>query len=382
MARLISKDLVQGKIDYFSNELCRDFGKVSSRFIAEVLSGISIAGSVRLSEIGRSLQEDVPLIATIKRLSRNLTKEDFYDSLGKKILELGSNQIDRDSLLVIDQFRLRKKYAEKMEYLDQAPDNDGRTSDRAYWLCDVIGWNLEPKTFTPLAQTFWSQNAPDFKGKIDQIRSLVQRVRDATEGRGIIMWNRGVHRRLLVEWTRDESCRYLLSRPGDCRLLYNGKERTCLELYDICKTPYGDTVFNENEGRESACFVEYGFLPVRLPECPDRPLWLVAVKGFRQLSGVSKEIMILTTEPMRRNRKVLWWAVEAYLTSWWIQDTNRFIKEGYEIEDVRVLTYERLKNMAALVLAASYCSAASLGVNIRQNPTRFQRLKSTSSTPS
>jgi len=38
------------------------------------------------------------------------------------------------------------------------------------------------------------------------------------------------------------------------------------------------------------------------------------------------------------NRKALWWAVEAYLTRWRVEDTIRFIKQSYHLEDVRVLT--------------------------------------------
>ena len=74
---------------------------------------------------------------------------------------------------------------------------------------------------------------------------------------------------------------------------------------------YAAKIIKEKEGEEKTYFIEFGFLPVRLPECPQRPLWLVVVKGFGK-----KPLMILTTEPMRRNRKVLWWAVEAYLTRW------------------------------------------------------------------
>ena len=77
--------------------------------------------------------------------------------------------------------------------------------------------------------------------------------------------------------------------------------------------------------------------------------------------------MILTTEPMRRNRKVLWWVVEAYLTRWRVEDTIRFIKQSYDFEDVRVLTYQRLKNMAVMVLAASYFAAVWLGTRTKLN---------------
>jgi len=53
--------------------------------------------------------------------------------------------------------------------------------------------------------------------------------------------------------------------------------------------------------------------------------------------------------------------VQAYLTRWRVEDTIRFIKQGYNLEDIRVLTYERLKNMAALVLAAAFLTAVRIG---------------------
>ncbi len=60
------------QIHKFSGELCTSTGKVSSRFIEEVIFGLSAGGSVRLTEIARSLEETIPLHATHKRLSRNL----------------------------------------------------------------------------------------------------------------------------------------------------------------------------------------------------------------------------------------------------------------------------------------------------------------------
>jgi hypothetical protein len=85
-------------------------------------------------------------------------------------------------------------------------------------------------------------------------------------------------------------------------------------------------------------------------------LWLVVVKGFGQ-----KPLMLLTTQTMRRNRQVIWWVVSAYLTRWRVEDTIRFIKQSYNLEDIRVMNYQRLKNMAALVLASAYFVAAHIG---------------------
>ena len=70
--------------------------------------------------------------------------------------------------------------------------------------------------------------------------------------------------------------------------------------------------------------------------------------------------MLLTTEPMRRCRKTLWWIVQAYMTRCKIEETIRFIKQSYDLEDVRVLTYQRLQAIAALVLAASFLYSSDL----------------------
>jgi hypothetical protein len=360
MIHQIGRKLRQ-QIHYFSGELCKGMGVVASRFVEEAVFGLSASGSVRLTEIGRALEEKIPLHATHKRLSRNLADESLEHKTGHSVLELGSKHINEDTLLIVDPSDIQKKYAKKMQYLAEVRDGSEDTIGNGYWLCEVVGCEVGSNQIIPLAQQLWSQNAPDFKSDNDEILRLVERVRQSTGGRGIIVYDRGSdRRRLLVPWTQDDTCRYLVRQRGDRHLLYKRKAISGLELASLCKTPYSAKIIKEKEGEEKTYFIEFGFMPVRLPECPKRPLWLVVVKGFGKTP-----LMILTTEPMRRNRKVLWWAVEAYLTRWRVEDTIRFIKQSYDFEDIRVLTYNRLKNMATLVLAASYFAAVWLGTTTK-----------------
>jgi hypothetical protein len=53
--------------------------------------------------------------------------------------------------------------------------------------------------------------------------------------------------------------------------------------------------------------------------------------------------------------------VEAYLTRWRIEETLRFSKQSYRLEDVRVLGYQSLRNLMALALAAMYFTMVELG---------------------
>ncbi len=54
-----------------------------------------------------------------------------------------------------------------------------------------------------------------------------------------------------------------------------------------------------------------------------------------------------------------------YLTRWKIEETFRFIKQSYNLEDIRVMKYQRLKNLVVLVTAAAYFAATFLGQKMK-----------------
>jgi len=100
----------------------------------------------------------------------------------------------------------------------------------------------------------------------------------------------------------------------------------------------------------------YGFRKVKLPGIGEQ-LYLLVVNGFG-----AEPLMILTNRELHKSRKCLWWHVMAYISRWRIEETIRFIKQSYSLEDIRLLTYQRLRNMMALVNAAIFFAAAHLGL--------------------
>ena len=60
-------------------------------------------------------------------------------------------------------------------------------------------------------------------------------------------------------------------------------------------------------------------------------------------------------EPLRpRSHRILWNSLRSYIKRRSIEETNRYPKQSYDFENIRVLTYIRLKNLAALFLCALY----------------------------
>lgn len=353
---------LRAQIHRFSGKLCTGLGKVVQRFVEEMLYGIQARGSVRLSEVARSLEEEISLKKVIERLSRNLSRRRLAEHLGEAVLREGAGRIREDTLLIVDPTDITKKYARKMEYLAQVRDGSDKVLGMGYCVTTVVGAEVGSSEITPLVHKLYSQKAEDFISENQEITEALTRVGRATDGRGIFVFDRGGDRgKLYTELLGgDDKYRFIVRQRGDRHLLYRGKRCETLTLAQQCKTPYAETVIKEEDGKEKPYFLHFGFRPVRLPRHPERKLWLVVINGFGQ-----KPLMLLTTEPMRRCRKTLWWLVAAYMTRWKIEETVRFIKQSYDLEDVRVLTYRRLKSIAALVLAASFFAAVYLGARAK-----------------
>jgi len=147
-----------------------------------------------------------------------------------------------------------------------------------------------------------------------------------------------------------------LSKSG---LIYRGKKIAALNLAEQCSLPYSEVIVRETKNKEKVYHISFGFCKVYLPDI-SKPLYLVVVHGFGE-----KPMMLLTNLQMRKNRNVLWHIVESYITRWRIEDTIRFIKQSYELEDIRVLSYCRLQNMMALVLAVAYFASVYVGRKLK-----------------
>jgi len=348
------------QINKFSGELSRGLSKPRRRFVEEMIYGIQTRGSVRLTEVARALDEPISLKKTHERLSNNLSDPRILDVVSEQVLSHGASRIKDDSLLIVDPSDLCKKYAKKMEHLAEIRDGSEDKIGKGYWLCEVIGAEVEESEITPLAQSLWSQKAPGHFSENEEILKLVRRVYEATDRRGIFVIDRGGDRRELYKELVPGGYRFLIRQRGDRHLLYRGTPIETRKLAEFCKLPYAEHIVKKEGEQEKVYTLEFGFLPVRLPEFPDVPLWLVVVKGFGQ-----EPMLLLTTEKMRKSREVLWWAVEAYLTRWRVEETIRFIKQSYELEDIRVLGYDSIRNLAMLVFACFYFAAVWLGRNAK-----------------
>ncbi|PYT38067.1 MAG: hypothetical protein DMG45_24975, partial [Acidobacteria bacterium] len=82
----------------FTCELPAGLSKPLRNFVGEMLFGIQASQGVKLS----SLQEELPLLKTEDRLSRNLQAEELETHLRQGLLRLGRRRVDTNTVLCLD----------------------------------------------------------------------------------------------------------------------------------------------------------------------------------------------------------------------------------------------------------------------------------------
>jgi len=337
---------LRAKITQFSGELSAGLGKVTQRFVTEMMYGILASGSVMLTEIGRQLEEKVSIKKIEERLSRNLNHSRLDHVLQRNILMKGAEQITTDSLLIIDPSDITKKYAQKMEHLASVRDGSEKVVGKGYWTINVVGTTLESQQVTPLYHRLYSQDAPDFVSENDELLLAIKTVSDAVQKQGLWIMDRGGDRSKLFKPLLSMGVRFFIRLRGDRYLRFNRENVLASDIAEQCPCPFTETIVKEEEGKEKAYSIRFGFRRVKLPDRKTQ-LYLLVVKGLS-----STPLMVLTTEPLRRSRKVLWRYVRAYFKRWSIEETIRFVKQCYDLENVRVLTYRRLQKPDG---TCSYC---------------------------
>lgn len=355
--RVASK--LRARIGRFSGELSKGLCLPAQRFVSEMVYGIQAAQSVMLTEVARTLEEPISLHKTHDRLSRNLQRKELEKTVQHNVLQMASGHIGQDTLLVLDPSDVSKKYAQKMEHLAWVRDGSAHDLALGYWTLHVIGAEVGSSRITPLFQRLYSAQAPDFVSENEEILGAVDTVRAHLGGKGVWVIDRGGDRINLFGPLLERKARFLIRLLGNRHLVYNGKTMLAREVAQTCRCDHRKTIARIQGKQERVYELRFGFRRVCLPG-RNEPLYLLVVHGFGE-----EPLMLLTTEPLRSSFKSLWYWVRAYIKRWSVEDTIRYVKTCYDLENVRVLNYQGLQNLMPLVLAAMFFAACVLDHDTR-----------------
>lgn len=109
----------------FSKNIAKGVNKPTTKFVMDMQYGLAKSGSCLISEMARSLNEDIKLGNTIERICDNLAnlyqdeKEIIWNNY---INEVRKNILEEENIVLFDDSDINKEYSQKLEDLDRVVD--------------------------------------------------------------------------------------------------------------------------------------------------------------------------------------------------------------------------------------------------------------------
>jgi hypothetical protein len=213
-------------------------------------------------------------------------------------------------------------------------------------------------------------DAPDFVSENDEILRCVDMISKYIGHLGIWVMDRGGDRSRLIEPLLNRKKRFLIRLVGDRHLIFAGRATLARDLADGCPCRYAQTIVKKDGSQDRVYHLDFGFRKVLFPG-HDEQLYLLVVKGLGK-----DPLMVLTNVVLTRSHKLLFKMIRRYFRRWAVEDTIRFWKQSYDVENIRVLGYTSLQNMMSLVSAVSYFAAIVLDIGSKLQLTAAYVLKS------
>ena len=126
----------------FAKNISTSVNKSTSKFVMDMEYGLAKSGSCLISQIARSLDEDIKLSYTIERLCDNLNNlyEDEKEVIWNNYLNEVKKNIDLDNAVVLfDDSDINKEYSKKLEDLDRVIDASSKDKKivNGYHVCET-----------------------------------------------------------------------------------------------------------------------------------------------------------------------------------------------------------------------------------------------------
>ena len=334
-----------------------------------MIVGIHRTQSLHLTDIARSLGEDIALHATHKRLSRNLARKDLTGFISNALLQRAARDVTQDMMLVVNQYSLSKRFATRMEYIRGA---DRSSLDDGYHVCDISGVDpSSPDVYIPLLSRLWSRHAPDYHSDTSEILSAVNQVYSATAGRGVFYCQEtSIPDHIILALIHQPNLRTMLrvdhreTAFNFIRQLFPPDTLAHFEL------PHGKLMFklvsadftsqwlgrSDNEPVEMSLFLEFGGLSVQLPDS-GKHATIILTSNPPERYSPTRNLAYLTTGSKVSKYEQQW---SLLMNQFLAQNTaNAAIdhKSRFNQSDFRVLTYDRLQLLNTLLQAVSHYEA-------------------------
>ena len=325
----------------FSKKVSEGVNKSTSKFVMDMQFGLAKSGSCLISEISRSLNEDIKLNYTIERLCDNLANmyNDESDLIWNNYLDEVKKNVDLNNPIVLfDDSDINKEYSRKLEDLDRVIDASSQDKRivNGYHVCEATILTKNEKQPLSIYSQIYSCKSKNFESKnkytIKSIKTAEKLVGSNFTG----VFDRGYDDNKIFNYMEKNKHKFVVRLDDQRVLLFKGIRRN---VEEVSKTRKGKikmtALFDDNEEKKLMISYTKAILPYNKKEYT-----VVFVYGLSE-----EHPMKLLTNIKTAEKEDVIKIVRLYLSRWRIEEHFRGKKQEYDFENMRVRTLKAMNNL-------------------------------------
>ena len=329
----------------FSKKISKDCNKPESKFIMDMIYGISKSKDILLSSIAGTLDEKTKKAYVIDRLSDNLSN-DLSSSIDENYCNLAMNALGNNPVFLIDDSDIIKPLGEKFEDLGIVRDGSSRNKnyEKGYHHTEIVGLtenmrqpiSIFSKIHSSTQKDYVSANTITFEG-IDKVVEML----DKRKIKGIFVNDRGYDSNEIFKhyWKKNQ---YFVIRLKENRKVYcKHKWYNIKTIRDSHKGKIKMKLLFQGEEKE--CMVS-----VIKAQITAEKKWINIIF----LYGLSETPMMLASNIEIKSKEDVIKIARCYLDRWRIEEYFKFKKQEYNFENFRVRTLKSINNLNKMLTYA------------------------------
>lgn len=350
----------------FSLKISKGLKRPQKKFVHQMVYGILAGNKLHLSEIARSLKESITLKKTIDRLSRNLNALEDKNLIMCNYLDLVKHHVKEDhAVIIIDNSDIAKPASRKLEALSEIRDGSTGEITQGYLTIEAAVLSENGKMPLPVYEKVFSAAERGFISETHENLCCLENLSENFSPKCVRTLDRGFDANDYYRYFLKRGERFVIRAKKNRNVIYDGKTCNIMEVAGRYKGNYCMD-FKDKSGRAVHC--KMSCIPVRLCEFPGRELVLTVVYGFG-----AEPMLLLSSLKMQEKKKLCHIIAKVYLLRWRIEEYFKFKKQQFELEDLRVMSLQSIRNLNLLAtLAVGYIG---LTASIHRDSIFFAELK-------
>jgi len=327
----------------FSGKITEGFGRITRKFISNMLYGMISSNSCKLTEIGRAQKEKIELKKTVERLGRNLSGFTESEKLMQSYLSAVKPFIGPDSSILLDGGDVTKPCSPKMESIGTVRDGSTGKFEPGYWTMGAVALSSEFKQPIPVYENLYPCNKQGGSGAKAETLACLKSLRENFDGSIPRVGDRGFDSSEILIDLYFHKDNFILRVSQNRVAVHKGKMTYINDIVRGMPCEY-ETELKGKDGKAKKCKI--GMTPVTLPRMKNIRLNLVVCKEF------GNDPLVLYTNLSESLEDIAVRVIKIYLMRWRIDEYYAFKKQGFNFEHFRVRSLNSIKNLDLLLTIA------------------------------